>query len=86
MVSRADESLGLTQDGLGFLQVDPISGETSRPGIYAAGDLSTRMQAAVAAAAGGMRTAAMINAELTAELAMSGELRNRAEETRTRAE
>lgn len=80
------ESLGLTQDGWGFIQVDPISGETSRPGIYAAGDLSTRMQAAILAAAGGMRTAAMINAELTAELAMSGELRKRIEQARIRAE
>ena len=73
--------LRLIQDESGYIQVDPMSGETSRSGIYAAGDLSTRMQAAIVAAAAGMRTAAMINAELTAELAMSGELRTRNEDT-----
>ena len=38
--------------------------ETSVPGIYAAGDLTTRAQAAVLAAATGMQAAAMINVDL----------------------
>jgi thioredoxin reductase len=35
--------------------------------VFAAGDLTTRMQAAIAAAASGMQAAAMINMELTVE-------------------
>ena len=57
-------SLGLALDEHGYVQVEPMSGETSVPGIYAAGDLATRMQGAMLAAAAGTRTAAMINAEL----------------------
>jgi thioredoxin reductase len=45
--------------------------ETSIPGIYAAGDLTTRAQAAILAAAQGMQAAGMINAELTAQLAVA---------------
>jgi thioredoxin reductase len=67
--------LELTLDEHGYVQVDPMSCETSRAGIYEAGDLTTRGQAAVFAAAAGMRAAAAINAELTAELATSGELK-----------
>ena len=52
--------------------------ETSIPGIYAAGDLTTRAQAAVLSAAAGMQAAAVINAELTADLVTSGELRRHA--------
>lgn len=48
--------------------------ETSVPGIYAAGDLVTPLQAAIIAAASGMQAAAMMNRELTAELAVSGSL------------
>ena len=44
------------------------------PGIYAAGDLTTRQQGAICAAAAGTHAAAMLNAELTAELAIRGEL------------
>ncbi len=64
-------SLGLELDEHGFVRVDPMKRETSRPGIYAAGDLTTRMQAAVAGAAAGMQTAAFMNFELTAELLRS---------------
>jgi thioredoxin reductase len=48
--------------------------ETSIPGVYAAGDLTTRAQAAVFAASSGMQAAARINAELTMELATGGAL------------
>ncbi len=66
--------LGLALDDEGYAKVDPMRRETSIPGIYASGDLSTRMQAAIIAAASGMQAAAAINAELTAELALAGEL------------
>jgi thioredoxin reductase len=48
--------------------------ETSIPGIYAAGDIVTRMQGAVLAAASAGQAAAMINVELTMELATTGAL------------
>jgi thioredoxin reductase len=66
--------LGLAFDGDGYVQVDPMKRETSVPGIYAAGDLTTRMQSAITGAAAGMQTAAAINVELTMELASSGAL------------
>ena len=59
----------LELDEAGFVRVDPITGETSVPGIYAAGDLTTRMQGAILAAAMGARTAAMLNVDLALELA-----------------
>jgi thioredoxin reductase len=62
-------ALGLALDESGYLRIDPMLRETSVPGIYAAGDLTTRMQAAVIAAAGGMHAAAMINFDLSMELA-----------------
>ena len=43
--------------------------ETTIPGIYAAGDLTTQAQAAVTAAAAGSQSAGALNRELTAELA-----------------
>jgi thioredoxin reductase len=64
-------TLGLVLDNDGYVQVDPMKRETSVPGIYAAGDSTTRMQAAITAAASGTHAAAMINMELTAELASS---------------
>lgn len=67
-------ALGLALDGDGYVQVDAMKRETSVPGIYAAGDLTTRMQAAITAAASGTQAAAMINMELTAELASRGML------------
>lgn len=66
--------LGLALDEHGFVQIDPMRRETSVPGIYAGGDLTTRMQGALFAAAGGTHAAAMINLELTMELATSGAL------------
>lgn len=67
-------ALGVALDDDGYVRVDPVTRETSISGVYAAGDLTTRMQAAVLAAASGMQAAAAINAELTAELATTGVL------------
>ena len=67
-------ALGVALDDEGFVKTDPMTRETSIPGIYAAGDLTTRGQAAVLAAAAGMQAATAINAELTAELVTSGML------------
>jgi thioredoxin reductase len=67
-------ALGVALDDEGFVKTDPMTRETSIPGIYAAGDLTTRGQAAVLAAAAGMQAAAALNAELTAELAALGAL------------
>lgn len=66
-------ALGLALDPMGYVQVDEHR-QTSVPGIYAAGDLVTPMQAAILAAAAGMQAAAMLNHELTAELAVAGSL------------
>ncbi|HEY5938611.1 MAG TPA: NAD(P)/FAD-dependent oxidoreductase [Kofleriaceae bacterium] len=65
-------TLGLALDDDGYVAVDPMKRETSVPGIYAAGDLTTRGQAAILAAAAGMQAAAAINVELTMELARLG--------------
>lgn len=65
---------GLALEDDGFVRIDPMKRETSVPGIYAAGDLTTRMQAAIVAAAAGVQAAAMINVDLTMELACSGAL------------
>jgi thioredoxin reductase len=67
-------ALGVAVDDDGCVKTDPMKRETSVPGIYAAGDLATRMHGAIIAAAAGTQAAAMINAELTAELATSGAL------------
>ncbi|MDI1451117.1 NAD(P)/FAD-dependent oxidoreductase [Polyangium sp. 6x1] len=67
-------ALGVALDDDGYVRVDAMKRETSIPGIYAAGDLTTRMQAAIAAASMGTQTAAMINVELTMELVSSGAL------------
>ena len=67
-------ALGVALDDEGFVKTDPMTRETSIPGIYAAGDLTTRGQAAVLAAAAGMQAAAAINAELTADLVAQGAL------------
>lgn len=65
-------ALGVALDEEGFVKTDPMTRETSVAGIYAAGDLTTRGQAAVLAAAAGMQAAAAMNAELTADLVISG--------------
>jgi len=67
-------SLGLSLDEEGFVRVDPMSRETSTRGVYAAGDLTTRAQGAILAAATGTQAAGMLNHELTAELAASKQL------------
>jgi thioredoxin reductase len=64
--------LGVALDEDGFVRADPMTRETSVPGVYAAGDLSTRMQGAVLAAAAGTQAATMINVELTVELVTGG--------------
>lgn len=57
------EDLGLTLDANGFVQLD-MRQETSRPGIFAAGDMATMMQTATGAAAAGQMAAAMIHHDL----------------------
>lgn len=68
------QALGLALDEHGFVQVDPMRKETSVPGIYAAGDLTTRMQAAISAAAAGTQAAAAINGDVMMERATQGAL------------
>lgn len=60
-------ALGLELDEDGYVRVDPMKRETSIPGIYAAGDLTTRMQGATFAAAAGVQAAAAINVDLAME-------------------
>jgi len=60
-------ALGVAVDADGFVQVDPGTRATSVPGVSAAGDLTSRMQAAIVAAASGMHAAAMLNLDLTVE-------------------
>lgn len=64
--SRLVQQLGLALDELGYVRVDAHQ-ETSIPGIYAAGDLTTRMQGAVIAAAAGCTAAAMLAHSLNLE-------------------
>lgn len=61
------QSLDVTLDDHGYVQVDPMSYQTSIPGVYAAGDLTTRGQGAIWAAAAAARAATMINMDLTME-------------------
>jgi len=68
------QALDLSLDDAGYVRVDEMSRETSRPGVYAAGDLITPMQGALFAAAFGARAAAALNHGLTSELATSGAL------------
>lgn len=67
------ESLGLTLDAGGYVQVDEDR-QTSIPGIYAAGDLASPVQAATLASASGVHAAARLNHELMVDLATSGAL------------
>lgn len=59
------QSLELELDPQGFVQVDTMTRQTSRPGIYASGDLTTRAQGAIMAAATGTQAGAMVNYELS---------------------
>jgi thioredoxin reductase len=67
-------SLDLELDEHGFVRVEAMKAETSIPGIFAAGDLTTRGQSAIFAASAGVLAATMINLELNSELALSGAL------------
>jgi thioredoxin reductase len=67
-------SLGLALNPQGYVQVDDLHMETSRPGIHAGGDLTTHLQSAILAAAAGMRAAGALNHGLTPELAVAGAL------------
>lgn len=67
-------ALGVELDEHGYVRTDPARRETSVPGIYAAGDLAHRQQAAILAAAAGTQAATMLNHELTSELVLSGAL------------
>ncbi len=58
------QTLGLDLDPQGYVQADPMTRQTSVRGIYAAGDLTTRAQGAVFAAATGTQAAAMCNHDL----------------------
>jgi len=62
-------ALGLALDDDGYVRVDPMRRETSIPGIFAGGDLTTRMQGAIFAAGSSVHAASMINLELTMESA-----------------
>jgi thioredoxin reductase len=62
------QSLQLTLDSGGYVRLDEQRC-TSIPGIYAGGDLVTPMQSATFAASTGVHAAAMLNHELTTELA-----------------
>jgi thioredoxin reductase len=68
------QTLGLAHDDAGYVRVDDLLWETSRPGMHAAGDLTTFVQSAILAAAAGTRAAAALNHALTAELATTGAL------------
>ena len=57
-------SLGLTLTDDGYVEADP-DGATSIPMVWAAGDLTSRRQQVLEAAAQGARAATMINAALT---------------------
>lgn len=61
------ESLGLSLDDEGYVQVEPMKRETSVSGIFAAGDLTTRMQSAIVAAAAGTHAAAALHVDLVLE-------------------
>lgn len=58
------ETLGLDLTEQGYVRVDPV-GATSLPMLWAAGDLTSRLQQVLEAAAQGGRAGAMMNAVLT---------------------
>jgi thioredoxin reductase len=59
--------LGLERDEKGFVRVNPMTRESSLPGLHVAGDATTMMQGAVSAAADGTMSGAMINHALVME-------------------
>lgn len=58
------QGLDLELDAAGYVKVDPMTRQTSLPGIYASGDLTSRAQGAVFAAATGTHAGAMCNHDL----------------------
>lgn len=63
------DTLGLALDEHGYVRIDAMKRETSVPGIYGAGDLTTRLQGAIFAASAGTQAAAMINLDLAMDYA-----------------
>ena len=61
-------AMGIALDDDGYVRVDPMKRETSVAGVYAAGDLTSRLQGAVHAAAAGAQAAAMVNLDLMMDL------------------
>ena len=61
------QSLNLALDEMGYVKAESFSQQTSVPGIFAAGDLTTMMQTAISAAAAGTMAGARMNHELTVE-------------------
>jgi thioredoxin reductase len=66
-------ALGVELDEHGYVPIDPARRETSVPGVYAGGDLTSRQQAAIYAAAAGTQAAMMLNLDLNSELFLHGE-------------
>jgi thioredoxin reductase len=60
-------ALGLERDELGFVRVNPMTRESSVPGVHVAGDATTMMQGAINAAADGTMSGAMINHAIVME-------------------
>ncbi len=60
------QTLGCRLTDMGVIEVDEF-GKSSVPGVYAAGDVSSFMHQAIAAAASGAKAAAAINGELNQE-------------------
>lgn len=60
LVQSLSQSRALALDEQGFVRVDPRTRETSIPGIHAAGDLCSPMQAAIAGAAAGTHAGAAV--------------------------
>jgi len=66
LVESLARTMGLALDDMGFVRVDAFQ-QTSVPGLYAAGDLTTRLQGALVAAAAGAMSAYRMNHELNME-------------------
>jgi len=67
---EALEQCGLERDELGLIRVDPLTGRTSLPGVYAGGDVVAGERTVTGAIAWGLRAAWAIDRELSgAELA-----------------
>jgi len=60
--------LDLDLDSAGYVVADPMTRLTSTPGIYAAGDITTRAQGAILAAASGVHAAGMANHDLSMDI------------------